>query len=547
MQIVDGTTLNLIGGSNALLTSPPQPQNINGSGTASDSGNQHFYIGAGDQPNNDRVVVLDGNGTQTSGPPSTGTNGCSSVAYLAVNPNTQRVYAMANSSSGGACIGMLDGPTNTPVGGLLILDASLGGGGPLVVDTETNRIFALVGGRTIAVIDGATNTLISSATSTAGTNALAIAINVGLRRLYVSNRDQGTVAVFDIGAGAGSGTISGKVTNSSNQGLSGARVQLCVNQTNGACPFTGQTDSAGNYFAIGLPAGQYLMKAFPPAGSTLLGDATAGPITLASSQNLTQNITLPTLSPPPPGVTVTQNGVTSPPGTIPHVTWFTPFMLTLTAPAASPGCHYTYHLFDSSGADVLNGPMAESPSGTYTASVPLHPGGPAWLRPCDVHGRGRAIRSRRAAPSTADRSTSTRAAWSKRQAARRSSGRPSRCSARIRATRTRSSRCPTAARSCRRGTARTRIRRIARGTSAGTSSPASTTVRAAKTGCGSVGQCDPAHRERPGDQPRPDLELPREQPARRHQRRRDRRHPRLRNLAHELRANQQRQPGRPRR
>jgi DNA-binding beta-propeller fold protein YncE len=208
MQIVDGTTLNLIGGSTALLTSPPPSQNINGSGTASDSRNQHFYIGAGDQPNNDRVVVLNGNGTQTSGPPSTGGNGCSSIRYLAVNPNTQRVYAMANSSSGGACIGMLDGPSNTPVGSLLTLAADLGGGGPLVVDTETNRIYALVGGRTIAVIDGATNTLISSTASTSGTGANAIAINVGLRRLYVSNRDQGTVAVFAIGAGAGRGDIN---------------------------------------------------------------------------------------------------------------------------------------------------------------------------------------------------------------------------------------------------------------------------------------------------------------------------------------------------
>jgi Nidogen-like/Carboxypeptidase regulatory-like domain len=175
------------------------------------------------------------------------------------------------------------------------------------------------------------------------------------------------------------GTISGTVLNSSNQPLSGAQVAICVNQTGGACPFTGPTNAQGNYSAIGLPAAQYVVKVFPPAGSTNQRVVTSGAINLASGQTATQNITLPTLVPPPTGVTVTQNGVTSPPGTIPHVTWFTPpggFTLKLTAPAGSPGCGYTYHLFNESGVEVRSGLMAESPSGTYTSFVELHPGGP---------------------------------------------------------------------------------------------------------------------------------------------------------------------------
>ena len=93
------------------------------------------------------------------------------------------------------------------------------------------------------------------------------------------------VAALFAGAAYGqnsSGTISGRVVNSSNQGLVGAQVQVCVNQTGGACPFTGQTDANGNYSAIGLPAGQYLVKVFPPAGSTGLGDAVRGPVNLTS-------------------------------------------------------------------------------------------------------------------------------------------------------------------------------------------------------------------------------------------------------------------------
>jgi hypothetical protein len=180
---------------------------------------------------------------------------------------------------------------------------------------------------------------------------------------------------FIFHGGQPGGTISGKVSNPAAQGLGSAQVQVC-NNTSGACPFTGQTDAGGNYSAIGLPAGQYLVKVFPPAGNTNNSVVTSPLINLAAGQQITQNLTLPALSPPPSGVTVTQNGVTAPPGTIPHITWFTPFTLTLKAPAASPGCHYTYHLFDTAGADVLNGGMTESPPGTYTASVPLHPGGP---------------------------------------------------------------------------------------------------------------------------------------------------------------------------
>jgi hypothetical protein len=205
MQIVDGTTLNLIGGSNPLTTAPPQSTTLNPGGTASDTTNGHFYIAAVDQPNNGKVVVLDSNGTETSGPPSTGGNGCTNPFYLATNPNTQRVYVMANSSAGGACLGMLDGPSNTPIGSPLIISPSVAvaGGGPMAMDTATNRLYVLLGGTPsrIAVVDGATNTLIGSPVLTTGSQANAIAINVGLRRLYVSNADQNAVAVFDLGPG----------------------------------------------------------------------------------------------------------------------------------------------------------------------------------------------------------------------------------------------------------------------------------------------------------------------------------------------------------
>jgi len=72
-------------------------------------------------------------------------------------------------------------------------------GGPthLVVNPNTNRVYvALYGQGRVAVIDATNNSLIDCLNASTGTFALAI--NLSLNRLYVTNRDAQNVQVFDI-------------------------------------------------------------------------------------------------------------------------------------------------------------------------------------------------------------------------------------------------------------------------------------------------------------------------------------------------------------
>lgn len=166
--------------------------------------------------------------------------------------------------------------------------------------------------------------------------------------------------VFEVRGGAPptGGTISGLVFT--NPGVSGAFVQACNDL--GFCRST-QSDPSGFYALFGLEAGEYVMRAFPPAGSTL-NPGTAGPVTLGAGGNLTDvDIELTGPTPPPPGTTIEPSTIG--PSGLPSVYWNDVQTLTTTGCAGGVA---TYNIVTETGG-VFSGSMAEGPPGTYTAAV----------------------------------------------------------------------------------------------------------------------------------------------------------------------------------
>lgn len=171
--------------------------------------------------------------------------------------------------------------------------------------------------------------------------------------------------VFEVRSGVAptGGTISGTVFE--NPPLAGAFVQVC--EIEGSCNTT-TTNVLGLYTVSGLAAGQYSIRAFPPAGSSLL-PGTIGPVTLSAEQVLTgQDVHLSGPTPPPSGTTITS--IRTSDGGLPVVYWGVP--LTLSTQGCAGGTA-SYEILQDSTV-IRSGAMAESPAGTYTAVIdPLRP------------------------------------------------------------------------------------------------------------------------------------------------------------------------------
>ena len=119
---------------------------------------------------------------------------------VAVNSTTNKVY-VANFSGGS--IHVLDAST------LAVLHVIPVGPQPTFVrvNENTNRVFVVTyGNNSVVVLDGATDT-ITDVKSSGGFGAWGLAVNPLLNRLYISNRDSGSVTTLD-------GTIDFQVVNS---------------------------------------------------------------------------------------------------------------------------------------------------------------------------------------------------------------------------------------------------------------------------------------------------------------------------------------------
>jgi YVTN family beta-propeller protein len=109
---------------------------------------------------------------------------------VAVNPLTNKVY-VANFASGNVLV--LDATTlafvkNIPVGPNPTF---------VRINQDTNRIFVVLYGTSRLVVINGANDTIEANVPTGGGAAWGLAVNANLNRVYVSNRDSGTVTTLD--------------------------------------------------------------------------------------------------------------------------------------------------------------------------------------------------------------------------------------------------------------------------------------------------------------------------------------------------------------
>jgi Nidogen-like/HYR domain len=180
--------------------------------------------------------------------------------------------------------------------------------------------------------------------------------------------------VFEVRNGSApvGGSIAGDVTGGATP-LANAPVQVCP-AAGGQCLFLTQTGAAGRYLATGLPAGDYLVTAFPPAGS-FVQQRTVGPVSLAAGQTIEVDVTLEGLSGLPAGGSLTPSR--SGPSGVPSVHYRDPLDLEI------PGClgGIASYSVTQGISTVVSGAMLESPAGRYVAQIPpLYPRtGPARI------------------------------------------------------------------------------------------------------------------------------------------------------------------------
>jgi hypothetical protein len=160
------------------------------------------------------------------------------------------------------------------------------------------------------------------------------------------------------------GSIAGSVHDAATppNGLASAPVQVC-RISDGRCIFQTLTGASGQFIASGIPAGDYNVTAFPPAGSTL-SRATVGPVHVTAGVTTQVDLTLRGPTPPPAGTGIGPNRGGG--SGIPIVYWAENLTLTTTG---CPGGSASYVIAQGI-TTFASGPMTEGPAGTYTATVP---------------------------------------------------------------------------------------------------------------------------------------------------------------------------------
>ncbi len=166
------------------------------------------------------------------------------------------------------------------------------------------------------------------------------------------------------GLAPGNALLEGDVTGPGAASLADAPVQAC--QSSGQCVTT-RTGPSGHYSLSALSPGTYDVRAFPPAGSSLIAPP-AQTVQLVDAGTATANFQLTGPTGPPSGTTITDRGTTG--DGIPVLNWHDQLALETTA-CAGGSVSYSIAL----GATTLrSGTMVEGPAGHYTASVaPLYP------------------------------------------------------------------------------------------------------------------------------------------------------------------------------
>jgi nidogen-like len=175
--------------------------------------------------------------------------------------------------------------------------------------------------------------------------------------------------VFEVRNGSApvGAAISGRVRQNGAQALGDAPVQVC-RVSDGRCVFFTLSAADGVYNATALPAGDYVVSAYPPAGAPHLLPATAA-VTLGGANLANVDLNLVGPAAVPPGTSIGPNH--GAPGGVPVINWND--ALTLRTNGCEGGLA-TYALV-LGGATIASGPMtAGLPAGSFSATIaPLFP------------------------------------------------------------------------------------------------------------------------------------------------------------------------------
>jgi Nidogen-like/Carboxypeptidase regulatory-like domain/IPT/TIG domain len=148
-------------------------------------------------------------------------------------------------------------------------------------------------------------------------------IDGGADALSSGSQNSGTPGryIFPIRASDGGGSVSGTVTDTSDNPVSGALVSACGTGSDASTCFVGTTGTDGSYGLLGVADGTYTATVSPPSGSSL-NEQTSDPFTVTSPNDTTENFTLTGPTPPPNGTVVTGVGESDIGGTeVPVINW----------------------------------------------------------------------------------------------------------------------------------------------------------------------------------------------------------------------------------
>lgn len=154
--------------------------------------------------------------------------------------------------------------------------------------------------------------------------------------------------------------------------LEGAIVGVCTD----ICTLT-QTNSLGEYSVFGLPAGSYIVYAFPPAGPNLRPEQ-SDPVTLALGQDRTGvDVVLPRGLPKPSNTTLTPLLGTS--GVVPMLNWAHSTGISETHAPNGGSIPWTV---TKDGVVIASGVLLEDPagSGIYKGTIPSLQPHHGWAR-----------------------------------------------------------------------------------------------------------------------------------------------------------------------
>jgi hypothetical protein len=170
--------------------------------------------------------------------------------------------------------------------------------------------------------------------------------------------------VFEVrnGAAPTGGIVEGAVTTGGTP-LPGAPVAVCAAEGNTTCVATSVTGPSGRYRVSGVPAGSYVLRVNPPAGSTVSASVN-GPFDITAGATTVRDVALTGPTAPEPGTTIVPSNTNG--QGIPSVYWGDELDVDTEACAGGTA---TWKVTQN-GSTIASGSMDEAPEGHYSGRIP---------------------------------------------------------------------------------------------------------------------------------------------------------------------------------